>query len=147
MTAKEELKQYKSRVKDVDRTLEEYEMFMERATKINAVVSEMTSRTNMPSDKVGDNATKMAELSKEYWQRWYAAEQERIRLVDEINKVGGVLGDILYDLYIVGLSMEDTANDVHFSYDYTVTLHGIALQAFERRDEDANNESSKGCVT
>lgn len=134
MNPKEELRQYKNKVKDVDRTLKEYDKFMTRATKMTAVMSQMAARTNLPSDKVGDNAAKMADLSQQYADKWFEAERTRERLVAEINKVGGVLADVLYDLYIEGLTMEQTAQDVHYSYDSTVHLHGIALKSFENRD-------------
>ena len=123
MSAKEELRKYKEKVKDVDRTIREYEKFMTRATKMTAVMSEMTSRSNIPSDKVGDNAIKMADIAKEYEQRWFEAERTRMQLTAEIDKVGGVLGDILYDLYIEGLSLEATAADVKYSYEHTAHLH------------------------
>lgn len=143
MTAKEELRRYRDKVCEVDRSIEEYELFLARATKMNAVISEMTSRTNIPSDKVGDNAVKMAELSKEYENKWMEAERTRMQLIEEINKVGGVLGKVLYDLYIKGLDLNDTAEDIHYSYERTAHLHGIALQVFERRNENANNDTSR----
>lgn len=123
MSAKEELRKYKDKIKDVDRTIKEYEKFMTRATKMTSVMSEMTSRSNLPSDKVGDNAIKMADLAKEYEARWHEAERTRINLVAEIDKVGGTLGDILYDVYIEGLSLEQTAQDIHYSYERTAHLH------------------------
>lgn len=123
MSAKDELRHYKDKIKDVDRTIKEYEKFMTRATKMTSVMSEMTSRSNLPSDKVGDNAIKMADLAKEYEERWHEAERTRINLVAEIDKVGGTLGDILYDVYIEGLSLEQTAQDIHYSYERTAHLH------------------------
>lgn len=123
MSAKDELRHYKDKIKDVDRTIKEYEKFMTRATKMTSVMSEMTSRSNLPSDKVGDNAIKMADLAKEYEARWHEAERTRINLVAEIDKVGGTLGDILYDVYIEGLSLEQTAQDIHYSYERTAHLH------------------------
>ena len=123
MTAKDELRQYKNKIKDVDRTIKEYEKFMTRATKMTSVMSEMTSRTNIPSDKVGENAIKMADLAQQYADRWNEAEQTRIKLVAEIDKVGGILGDVLYDLYIEGLSLEQTAADIKYSYERTAHLH------------------------
>lgn len=141
MSAKDELRRYQAKIKDVDRTIKEYEKFMTRATKMTAIMSEMTARSNLPSDKVGDNATKMADLATEYEERWHEAERTRMSLVSEIDKVGGVLGDVLYDIYIEGLSLEQTAQDIHYSYERTAHLHGIALQVFERRNENVNNES------
>lgn len=130
MTAKDELKQYKNKIKEVDRSIKEYEKFMTRATKMTSIMSEMTARSNLPSDKVGDNATKMADLAKEYEARWHEAERTRIKLIDEINKVDGLLGTILYDIYIEGLSLEQTAQDIHYSYERTAHLHRYCFASF-----------------
>ena len=52
MTAKEELNQYKYKLKKVDETLEEYKKFKDRATKMTAIISENPQRSNLNSDKV-----------------------------------------------------------------------------------------------
>ena len=52
MTIKEELLQYRFKVKKVDEALEEYEKFKTRAEKITAIMSDCPSRSNKPSDKV-----------------------------------------------------------------------------------------------
>lgn len=141
MNPKDELRKYQNKIKDVDRTITEYEKFMTRATKMTAVMSEMSARTSLPSDKVGENAIKMADLANEYVEKWNEAERTRIHLISEIDKVGGILADILYDLYVEGLTLEQTAQDIHYSYERTAHLHGIALQAFKKRNENASNGS------
>ena len=80
MTAKEELMQYKYARKKVDETLEEYQKYKDRATKMTAIMSENTQRSNLNSDKVGDNAVKMADISREYEERWIKAEEEKLRI-------------------------------------------------------------------
>lgn len=52
MTIKEELLQYRFKVKKVDEALEEYEKFKTRAEKVTSVFSDVPSRTNKTSDKV-----------------------------------------------------------------------------------------------
>ena len=52
LTAKEELLQFKFKLKKADEALEEYEKFKTRAEKINAVISEVSAKSNKISDKV-----------------------------------------------------------------------------------------------
>lgn len=76
MNAKEELSQYKFKVKRVYEALEEYERFKDRATKMTAAFWETTGRTNITSDKVGENAAALADLKAEWEKRWIEAERE-----------------------------------------------------------------------
>ena len=123
MTAKDELRQYQSKVKDVDTIIEEYSKYLDRATKMTAVLSQMTARTNIPSDKVAENAAKMADLSVEYIDKWVEAERTRMKLVDEILKVGGKPGEILYDVYIEGLTLDQAAEKEGYAYTTAAHLH------------------------
>ena len=52
MTVKEELLQYRFKVKKADQALEEYQKFKVRAEKVNAILSDSPSRSNKISDKV-----------------------------------------------------------------------------------------------
>lgn len=52
MTIKEELLQFRFKLKRADEALEQYEKFKTRAEKVNAVISKTSSRSNKTSDKV-----------------------------------------------------------------------------------------------
>lgn len=52
MTVKEELLQYRFKVKKADQALEEYQKFKVRAEKVTAILSDSPSRSNKISDKV-----------------------------------------------------------------------------------------------
>lgn len=52
MTAKEELLEYYHKKNDGKKILEQYRDYLDRATKMTAMISENVSRTNLPSDKV-----------------------------------------------------------------------------------------------
>ena len=132
MTAKEELSQYKYKVKKVQDSLEEYEMYMARATKMTAILSESPAKTNLNSDKVGDNATKLADLDKEYHERWLAAEKERLEIVDKINQVDDPYRTLLIERYVHDKSFERIADEMKYSYDHVIHLHGDALALFEK---------------
>lgn len=134
--AKEELKQVRFKMNKVNETLEEYERHKERAEKMTAVLSETTSRSNKPSDKVGDNAIKMADLSKLYMKRYLEAEAERVRICNELDKVPEPYRTVLYKRYVQGLNFETIASEMFYSYTSVTKMHGTALIMYERRNEN-----------
>lgn len=133
MTAKEILKQYRFKINKVDEALEEYERYKTRAEKMTAILSDVPSRSNKTSDKVGDNATIMADLSKEYEKRWIEAEQERLKIIDSINKVDEPYRTILEMRYIQNQKLEDIAYKIGYSPIHIVRLHGIALLKYSEK--------------
>lgn len=132
MTTKEELSQYYYKLKKVDEALEEYNKFKVRAEKMTAVLSDVPSRTNKTSDKVGDNAILMAELSKEYERRWREAEIECDNILNKINLVEEPYRTILYLRYIRGKRLEYIADELNYSYSQVKRFHGHALQVYEK---------------
>ena len=123
MNPKEELGQYKFKIKKVSEALDEYERFKERAEKVTAIISDNPAHSNKISDKVGDNASKMADLNKEYQDRWLEAERERLNLVDKINRIDEPYRTILVERYIHEKSFEQIAVEMAYSYDWTAHLH------------------------
>lgn len=136
MTAKEELSQYWHKAKKVEQTLQDYELYKTRAEKMTALISETTSRTNLTSDKVGDNAIMMAELSIKYKLRWLEAEKELNRITENINRVSEPYRSILYFRYARLYDFNKVAEEVGYSYDRTVHLHGIALREYDKYKEE-----------
>lgn len=132
MSAKEELSQYKFKAKRVQEALEEYEKYLDRATKVTAMMDENPAKTNTNSDKVGNNAAIMADLNNEYKERWVEAERRRLELVDNINKLKEPYRTILIERYIHDKNFENIAVELGYSYDRTIHLHGEALQEFEK---------------
>lgn len=136
MTAKEELKQYRFKKDKVNEALEEYEKYKLRAEKMTSVMSDTTARTNKTSDKVGDNAIMMAELSKKYEQRWINAENERLSILQSINVIQEPYRTILFMRYIEDMSLEAIAAKLNYSYSIIAHMHGDALQMYERRNNE-----------
>ena len=123
MTAKEELKQYRFKQSKVDQALEEYEKYKTRAEKMTAIISDVPSRTNKTSDKVGDNAILMADLSREYERRWIEAEKERSRIINEIDTLDEPYRTILFLRYVEDMSLETIAAQLNYSYSIVAHMH------------------------
>jgi DNA-directed RNA polymerase specialized sigma subunit len=136
MTAKEELLKYRFKMKRVEQTLEDYENFKTRAEKMTAIISETSAHTNKISDKVGDNAIMMAELSKKYETRWKEAEKELNRILELIEKLDDPYRDILYYRYIKFYDLKSVGDKVGYSYDRIKHLHGIALLKYKEVQDE-----------
>lgn len=131
MTAKEKLSQYKYKRDRVSQTLEDYEMYKTRAEKMTAIISEASAHTNKVSDKVGDNATIMADLALKYEKRWIEAELELSKLIDSIDNLEAPYRDILYYRYVRLYDFRTVGDQIGYSYDRVIHLHGIALLKYE----------------
>ena len=135
MRAKKILMQYRGKLQKVDDLLEEYEKYKARAEKMTSIISETSSRGNTTSDKVGEYAVIMADLSREYERRWLEAEKERLRLLDTINELDEPYRQLLFLRYIRCHELSKIAEEIGYSLDRTNHLHGIALKEYERRIE------------
>lgn len=56
------------------------------------------------------------------------------RIFREVADLGmGIYADVLFLRYFDGLSLNDIADQLGYSYDYTRHIHGVALQEFEHK--------------
>lgn len=130
MTAKEELSQYKYARKKVEETLEEYERYKTRAEKVTSIISDMP-RGMSNSNKVEDNAVMMADISKKYEKRWFEAEQEKLRIEENIDKVEEPYRTLLHMKYIEEKTLEEISCKLRCNYTYACEQHGKALRKYE----------------
>ena len=135
MTAKEELLQYKYAREKVQETLEEYQKYKDRAEKMTSIISDMPRETSS-SDKVADNAVKMADLSAEYEKRWLEAENKKLEIEKNIDLVEEPYRIILYMKYVQGKKLEEIAYKLNANYTYICEQHGIALKKYEENKEN-----------
>ena len=135
MTAKEELLQYKYAREKVQETLEEYQKYKDRAEKMTSIISNMPRGTSS-SDKVADNAVKMADLSAEYEKRWLEAENKKLEIEKNIDLVEEPYRTILYMKYVQGKKLEEIAYKMNANYTYICEQHGVALKKYEENKEN-----------
>lgn len=135
MTVKEELLQYKYAREKVEETLEEYQKYKDRAEKMTSIISDMPRGTSS-SDKVADNAVKMADLSAEYEKRWLEAENKKLEIEKNIDLVEEPYRIILYMKYVQGKKLEEIAYKLNANYTYICEQHGIALKKYEENKEN-----------
>lgn len=131
MTAKEELLQYKYAREKVDETLEEYQKYKDRAEKMTSIISDMPRGTSS-SDKVADNAVKMADLSAEYEKRWLEAEYMKLEIEKNIDLVEEPYRILLHKRYVEGKTLEEISTLMNYSFDRVRHMHGEALLKYEK---------------
>lgn len=131
MTAKEELLQYKYARERAEETLEEYQKYKDRAEKMTSIMSNIPKRNNN-SDKVADNAIKMADLPFEYEKRWLNAEYEKLEIERKIDLVKEPYRTLLHKRYVEELNFEKIAEAMCFSYARITHLHGEALIEYDK---------------
>ena len=128
MTAKEELMQYIDAQSKVDEALEEYEKYKGRAEKMTSIMSDMPRGNGGKSDKVGDNGSAMADLSRQYEERWIKAEQKRLYIIDRISVLKKLYREVLKMKYVEGYKIEEIACKKDKSYDRIKHIHREALE-------------------
>lgn len=131
MGAKEELSSFKWAYKRVEDTLKEYEDYKLRAEKMTTLISDNPAHSNKVSDKVGDNASAMADIESEYQGRWLQAEQEKNKIEKRLEIVKEPYRTLLIARYVKLKTFEEIAVDMGYSYDRTIHLHGEALKEYE----------------
>ena len=131
MTAKEELLQYKYAREKVQETLEEYQKYKDRAEKMTSIISDMPRGTSS-SDKVADNAVKMADLSAEYEKRWLEAENKKLEIEKNIDLVEEPYRILLHKRYVEGKTLEEISTLMNYSFDRVRHMHGEALLKYEK---------------
>lgn len=57
----------------------------------------------------------------------------REKIARQINALDAVYADVLYGRYILYMSFDAIAKNLHYSYSHTCHLHGWALKEFEKR--------------
>ena len=78
----------------------------------------------------------MADLSRKYEKRYFLAEQERVRVLTELDKIGEPYRTLLYKRYVENKDLNSIAEEMFCSYSTIAKLHGIALIVYERRNKN-----------
>ena len=129
--AKELLRQYQLKMAKVDEIEDECDKFMTRATKMTASFNASSIISTTTSDKVSTNAVKIADLKKEWQELLIDAEQEKIKLYKMLMKIDEPFRKILVERYIHRKDFEEIANDLKYSYSWTIHNHKIAIEKFD----------------
>lgn len=133
MQAKDELFEYYHKKNDGKKILEQYREYLDKATKVTSMISETSARTNLPSDKVGNNVVMMADLSIKYFDMFLDAEECRMKIISKLLSLPRPYKEILWYKFIDELTFNQIAQLVKYSPIQTKRLYKKALYEYSKR--------------
>lgn len=128
---REDLKDYRYAQKWVKEQLERYEEQRTMVTNITQSLDGMPKAQNKPNyalEKLLDQYNYIIELLTK-------DQEKQNKILEQIILVKEPYRTILTDKYIKDMSLEEISIDVHYSYDRTCKMHGIALNLFDEFDK------------
>ena len=90
---------------------------------MTAMMTETSSRTNLPSDKVGNNVVLMADLSLKYFDLFLEAEEYRMRIISKLLSLPRPYKEILWYKFIDELPLSKIAILIRYSPIQTKRLY------------------------
>ena len=79
----------------------------------------------------------MADLEKEYEQRWIDAEFKKLEIEKKIDQVEEPYRTLLHMRYVDCMTIEEMSFRLNSNYTYTCEQHGKALKKFEALRSDS----------
>ena len=140
MTAKEYLRQLKNlEVKIDQRRLERDRLIAEAMGNSSPRLTVDKVQTSISGDTMGEKLADAADIQREVEWLINKLIADRHRIIGEIHTLTDARYiQILYLHYVEGRKLEDVAeimvktNGKPYSYDHIASLHGMALQEFDR---------------
>ena len=140
MTAKEYLRQIKRLEIKIDQRRQERDRLLSDAMGNGSPrLSRDRVQTSVSGDTMGEKLAECADIQKEIDALIKKLVADRHRIIGEIHMLTDARYiQILYLHYVEGKRLEDVAemmvktNGEPYSYDHIASLHGMALQEFDR---------------
>ncbi len=140
MTAKEYLRQLKNlEIKIDQRRLERDRLIAEAMGNSSPRLTVDKVQTSISGDTMGEKLADAADIQREVEWLINKLIADRHRIIGEIHTLTDARYiQILYLHYVEGKKLEDVAeimvktNGKPYSYDHIASLHGMALQEFDR---------------
>ena len=140
MTAKEYLRQLKNlEVKIEQRRRERDRLLSDAMCNGSPRLTSDKVQTSISGDTMGDKLAEAADIQREVEWLINRLIADRHRIIGEIHTLNDARYiQILYLHYVEGKKLEDVAeimvktNGKPYSYDHIASLHGMALQEFDR---------------
>lgn len=133
MKTQEYLKQIERLNKMIQNKLSEISQLRDIANSVTAVPKEANVQASSDHDKIGSAVSKLIDLEKEtecLMDEYISRRKRIIRQIDEIENVDYY--HVLSMRYVGGRTFEAVADATNWSVRKVFSIHGNALQEFER---------------
>lgn len=133
----EEIKAYLNRINWLDKRInamqEDIRWLEESATRITPTLKEDVVSCSGSQDKVGDAASKIADLKAECEKAMIELAAERDKIARQLKQIRNAeYFEILHKRYMENKKIDDIATEMHYSTRWVQKLHRRALIAFKR---------------
>lgn len=129
MTPKEYLSRYRDLGRSIDAKRAQLQRLREQATQITQAISPDRVQSSGDPDRLSAAVARIADAVTDIEQQISCREAVRLEIEDAIAKVpDGAQRVLLEYRYLTGLTWEEIAVRMHYSYQWVCILHGRALK-------------------
>ncbi len=135
MTAKEYLSRLRSMENRIVSNANELERLSDIASSITSVINnENVQTTGTTSDKLGNCVAKIVDIQNTIDDDICRLEGLRMEIIEKIEGLDNQSHvDLLMFRYVNGMTFEEIAVEMGFSWRHTMRVHGHALAEFSKR--------------
>lgn len=117
----------------IEDRIAEIEARKETLNKLTSIYGDGPKGTSPIQDKVAEGLVKLIDEATEYEQILEDMKTKQTNIVDTLSKMKNTLyRNILYKKYILGMRIESISSQINKDFKYTCTLHGYALNEFDK---------------
>lgn len=138
MTAKEYLSEVQRLQTIIEQKQQRIKEIRESASSVRAVRYDLEKvQGGGHSDRIGDSVAKIVDLETEVESDIVNLAYRHHEIIGQIHKLDNPKHiKILYKRYIEGKDLQTIADEIDFTYQYVLVLHGKALKAFEMANKE-----------
>lgn len=131
MTGKELLKSIRSRRMELSALQDSVLEIETRLTRISPILSDMPKAAGS-NDKMSDGISKLIEIKETLDRKIDETAGYELTAMEMIGKLEDpIYRTILYRMYILNESLQKVADNINYTYNYTCSLHGCALNKID----------------
>lgn len=134
MTAKEYLSEIQLMKINIEQLQEQKQMYLDMATSITAPINSVRVQTTRNTDRMGDNVTKVADISKKIDEDIAALLLKQDMIIKQIRGLHNYeYIQVLFKVYVQFKSLKVTSQEMKRSYNFVLDMHKKALAEFEEK--------------
>lgn len=132
MTAKQYLSEMQTMKTKISQLQEQRQMYLEMATSITATVNPVKVQMSGTPDRVGDNASKAADIGTKIDEEINALFRKQQEVIKQIQSLcNAEYMQILFKVYVQEKTIKQASAEMQRSYNYVLGIHKKALKIFE----------------
>lgn len=132
MTGRELLKSIRSRRMELSALKDSVIEIETRLTRISPVLSDMPKAAGC-ADKISDGVSKLIEIKEKLDRKIDETAGYELTAMEMIGKLEEpIYRTILYRIYILNEPLQKVADNINYTYNYTCSLHGYALNEIDK---------------